>query len=75
MRKNLESPFMQLLIEKKKKPIDVANALDVGERAVLYWLSGKRVPRFTIEQMQALCTLLDCSVFDLPVDFSRPSED
>ncbi|MBE9063301.1 helix-turn-helix domain-containing protein [cf. Phormidesmis sp. LEGE 11477] len=62
---------MQLLIEKNKKPIDVANALDIGERAVLYWLSGERVPRLTIEQTQALCRLLNCSVFDLPVDFSR----
>ena len=62
---------MQLLASKNKTPADVASALNVKERAVLYWLSGDRTPRLTIAQTQDLCRLLDCSVFDLPVDFSR----
>jgi DNA-binding Xre family transcriptional regulator len=71
MSRNVESPFMQLLISKKKTPADVAAALDVNERSVMYWLAGSRKPRLTIAQVQDLCRLLDCSVFDLPVDFSR----
>lgn len=62
---------MQLLISKKKTPADVAAALNVNERSVMYWLAGDRVPRLTIEQVQSLCKLLECSVFDLPIDFSR----
>ena len=71
MSRNVESPFMQLLVSKNKTPADVAVALKVKERSVLYWLSGDRTPRLTIAQVQELCRLLDCSVFDLPVDFSR----
>ena len=71
MSRNVESPFMQLLISKKKTPAEVAEALSVNERSVMYWLSGDRVPRLTISQVQSLCRLLECSVFDLPVDFSR----
>lgn len=74
MGKNIESPFMQLLIAKKKTPAQVAEALDVKERSVLYWLAGDRTPRLTITQVQKLCRLLDCSVFDLPTDFSRNAD-
>lgn len=71
MTRNIESPFMQLLIAKNKTPAQVALALNVNERSVMYWLAGSRTPRLTIEQVQSLCRLLNCSVFDLPVDFSR----
>ncbi len=63
------STFMGLLQEKNKKPEDVAIALGVSPRAVFYWTSGQREPRLTIEQVQSLCTLLGCSVHDLPKDF------
>jgi DNA-binding Xre family transcriptional regulator len=71
MRRNDDSPFMRLLREKKKTPEDVSQALHVNVRAVYFWLSGDRTPRFTVEQVQKLCALLDCSVHDLPRDFSR----
>lgn len=74
MKKNIESPFMKLLTAKKKTPADVAAVLGVNERAVFYWLSGEREPRFTVAQIQALCRFLECSVFDLPIDFSRESK-
>lgn len=65
------SKFMSLLKEKKKTPEEVAAALGISPRAVYYWVSGEREPRFTIRQIQALCVLLECSVHDLPTDFSR----
>lgn len=68
-RNRNESVFMQLLREKNKTPEDVAAALDISPRAVYYWTAGKREPRFTVKQIQALCKLLDCGVFDLPTDF------
>lgn len=71
IRRNDESQFMSLLKEKNKTPEDVAAALDVNVRTVYFWLSGERSPRFSIDQIQKLCTLLECSVFDLPTDFSR----
>lgn len=70
MKKNRnESAFMELLRQKNKTPEEVAAALDVSPRAVYYWNAGQREPRLTIKQVQALCRLLDCSVFDLPADF------
>lgn len=62
---------MSLLEERKKRPEDVADALGIEARTVYYWLSGARKPRFSVDQMQKLCVLLDCSVHDLPTDFSR----
>jgi DNA-binding Xre family transcriptional regulator len=62
---------MSLLQEKQKTPEDVATALGISARAVYYWVSGKREPRLTVKQVQDLCLLLDCSVHDLPTDFSR----
>lgn len=63
------SQFMSLLILKRKTPEQVAEALEVTPRAVYYWLSGAREPKFTIRQIQALCQLLECSVHELPADF------
>jgi len=74
MGRNNDSAFMQLLTEKSKKPEDVAAALGVAPRTVFFWLSGERTPRLTISQVQALCKLLECSVFELPVSFSRPQD-
>lgn len=74
MGKNDESLFMQLLKDKGKTPEDVAGALNVKVRAVYFWLAGDRTPRFTVEQVQKLCNLLDCSVHELPRDFSRKEE-
>jgi DNA-binding Xre family transcriptional regulator len=68
------SAFMGLLQEKKKKPEDVAIALGVSLRAVFYWTSGQREPKLTIQQVQSLCTLLDCSVHELPQDFGPESK-
>lgn len=60
---------MTLLQVKKKTPEQVAEALGISPRAVYYWTSGKREPRLTIRQVQALCQLLECSVHELPLDF------
>lgn len=65
------SEFMNLLKEKKKTPEEVADVLGISPRAVYYWISGQREPRFTVQQIQTLCTFLECSVHDLPKDFSR----
>ena len=72
-----DSAFMDLLKLKNKTRDDVAKALGISERAVYYWVSGRREPRLTIGQVQALCSLLDCSVHDLPADFGpkRSAED
>lgn len=72
---NHNSPFMKLLKEKSKTPEEVADAVGVKDRTVYYWLSGHRIPRLTIEQTQKLCTLLDCTIFELPTDFSRPPQE
>jgi transcriptional regulator with XRE-family HTH domain len=64
-----ESEFMDLLKAKNKTREDVARALGISERAVYYWVSGTREPRLTIGQVQALCTLLGCSVHELPSNF------
>ncbi|MBD2093170.1 helix-turn-helix transcriptional regulator [Microcoleus sp. FACHB-1515] len=66
---------MNLLKDKNKSPEEVAEALGVSPRAVYYWIAGSREPRLTIAQTQALCRLLDCSVYDLPIDFGRIAAD
>lgn len=70
-KKRGESEFMILLKEKNKTPEQVAERLGISPRAVYYWIAGKREPRFTINQIQQLCLFLDCSVHELPTDFSR----
>lgn len=62
---------MKLLKEKDKSPEDLAEALNVKERTVFYWLSGARVPRFTLFQVRDLCNFFDCTFEELPLDFSR----
>lgn len=64
-----ESPFMEFLRNKGKTPEQVADAIGVSPRAVYYWAAGEREPRLTIEQIQALCRFLDCSVHELPSNF------
>lgn len=63
------SPIMSFIQSRNKSMEDVADALGVSVRAVFYWTSGQREPRFTVKQIQALCTLLECSVHELPPDF------
>jgi transcriptional regulator with XRE-family HTH domain len=70
-KKRGESEFMSLLKEKNKTPEQVAERLGISPRAVYYWIAGKREPRFTISQIQTLCLFLNCSVHELPTDFSR----
>jgi transcriptional regulator with XRE-family HTH domain len=60
---------MDFLKLKGKTRDEVAKTLGISERAVYYWASGMREPRLTISQVQALCSLLDCSVFELPSNF------
>ncbi|WNZ26694.1 helix-turn-helix transcriptional regulator [Leptolyngbya sp. NK1-12] len=62
---------MNLLRAKNKTPEQVADTLGISPRAVYYWFAGKREPRFTVSQIQALCSLLECSVHELPTNFSR----
>lgn len=69
-----DSPFMNFLQEKGKSPEQVAQALGVSPRAVFYWASGQREPRLTIKQIQSLCSLLECSVHELPADFGPPNQ-
>ncbi|MGG6296293.1 helix-turn-helix domain-containing protein [Leptolyngbya sp. AN02str] len=69
IKKRNQSLFMSLLQVKKVTPEEVADALGVSDRAVYYWMAGTREPRLTIEQVQALCTLLDCNVHELPSYF------
>ncbi len=71
MKKNAGSALMQLLKEKGKTTHELAIALDVNERTVFYWLSGDRVPRFTLFQVRDLCDFFSCSFEELPLDFSR----
>ena len=73
MKKNVGSPLMKLLQEKNKTTADLATALEVRERTIFYWLSGERIPRFTLPQVRALCDFLECSFDELPLDFSRDS--
>lgn len=54
---------------KQKSPEEVAAALGISPRAVYYWIAGTREPRLTIKQVQDLCTLLDCSIHELPPVF------
>ncbi|KAM3102088.1 helix-turn-helix transcriptional regulator [Phormidesmis sp. 146-20] len=68
-RNRHDSPFMSLLHDKQKTADEVAEALGISPRAVYYWTSGRSEPRLTIQQIQKLCTLLECSVHDLPANF------
>lgn len=70
-KKRGTSEFMSLLKEKNKTPEQVAESLGISPRAVYYWMAGKREPRFTISQIQTLCLFLNCSVHELPTNFSR----
>ncbi|MFK4304297.1 transcriptional regulator with XRE-family HTH domain [Paenibacillus sp. RC254] len=54
--------FEQLRIEMNLSYQDVANALNIGERAVRYYVSGKRLP--TVE---GLCIL--ANMFGVSTDF------
>jgi transcriptional regulator with XRE-family HTH domain len=67
--------FMDLLEKQGVTVRRVATALDISERAVYFWFSGSRKPRLSIAQVQALCNLLDCTVHDLPIDFSQANPD
>lgn len=71
MKKNAGSPLMQLLKEKNKSTVELAEAMNIRERTVFYWLSGQRIPRFTIAEIYTLCDFLGCSFYELPTDFSR----
>jgi len=71
MKKNEGSPLLQLLRKKNKTTVDLAEALSIRERTVFYWLSGDRVPKFTLEEVHILCNFFECSFDELPVDFSR----
>jgi len=70
-RHTSESQFMSFLKERNVTPEQVIDVLGVTSRAFFYWTSGQREPRFTIQQVQALCTLLGCSVHELPANFGR----
>lgn len=50
---------------------EVAETLKVNQRTVYTWLAGSRVPTLTIQQTKNLCTLLICSIHELPSDFKR----
>uniref|UniRef100_A0A832H545 XRE family transcriptional regulator n=1 Tax=Oscillatoriales cyanobacterium SpSt-402 TaxID=2282168 RepID=A0A832H545_9CYAN len=64
-----DSQFMNFLLERGKTPEQLASALGKTERAVYYWFSGDREPRFTIKEVQTLCEFLGCSVHEIPTDF------
>lgn len=71
MKKNEDSPLIQLLQQQGKTVEGLAAAMDVKERTVFYWLSGQRQPRFTLHQVKTLCDFFGLPFEQLPLDFSR----
>jgi DNA-binding Xre family transcriptional regulator len=69
-----DSPFMDFLEQKGKKPEQLAEAIGVSARAVYYWTAGQREPRLTVKQMQDLCRFLNCSIHELPSEFGPIKE-
>lgn len=71
MKKKGDSPLTQLLQSQNKTTADLARALQINERAIFYWLSGERIPRFTLTQVGTLCDFFECTFEELPKDFRR----
>ena len=68
---NSAAGFVKLRKSRGVTQKQIAEALDLSERTVLDWESGKRIPKLYIWQTKALCKLLDISIFEVPDSFSR----
>lgn len=49
----------------------VAQAIGVTDHTYRNWVKGRAVPNLTVQQVKVLCLILDCTLEDLPNDFSE----
>ncbi|MDV3352068.1 helix-turn-helix transcriptional regulator [Leptothoe sp. LEGE 181152] len=63
--------FVELRKEKGVTQRQVAEALELSERTIIDWESGKRTPKLYVWQVKALCELLSVSIFDMPNSFAK----
>lgn len=71
MEKNTSrgSPLVKLREEKGLTQRQLAEAIGVSERTVINWENGHRIPRLTVDQMKALCQVLELPIESLPSKF------
>jgi len=66
----LELSFSQwFLLKRREQDLtqdDIAAALGVSGQTVSNWERGRSIPTLTINQMKALCKILDCTLDDIP---------
>ncbi|WP_223257485.1 helix-turn-helix transcriptional regulator [Phormidesmis priestleyi] len=63
-----------LHFQRRKKSIrqeDLAKALVVSPQTVSAWETGRNVPRFTPQQMQVLCEMLNCPLSEIAQAFTQ----
>ncbi|MFK8182305.1 MAG: helix-turn-helix transcriptional regulator [Phormidesmis sp.] len=46
-------------------------ALGIRDHTYRNWIKGRSIPTFTVPQMKRLCRELNCSLEDLPDDFTQ----
>ena len=63
--------FVELRKAKGVTQKQIADALELSERTVIDWESGKRVPKLYVWQVKALCQLLSVSIFEIPNSFAK----
>ena len=49
----------------------LANALGITDHTYRNWIKGRSEPTMSVRQMKRLCSLLGCSLDDLPDDFTQ----
>lgn len=69
MNANEKSVFVKLRRTHNLSQKQVADALGTHEQTIRNWEQGRHTPRLTIAQVKKLCTLLACSLSDLPDEF------
>ncbi|KPQ34598.1 MAG: putative transcriptional regulator [Phormidesmis priestleyi Ana] len=61
------------VLRKKAKVTQEAlsDALGITDHTYRNWIKGRSEPTMTVRQMKRLCELLECSLDDLPDDFTE----
>ena len=69
-----ESPFDNLRIARTPySQEEFAKRCKIPLRTYMRWISGKTQAKLTPEQMKAVCKELQCSIEEIPNDFSAKS--
>jgi len=66
---NEQSTFVNRRKELGLTQEDIAKALGVTPRTVIYWENGHHEPKLTINQIKQLCRLMKWSIEEVPERF------